>query len=139
MGHAGAFTLPGESDAQAKIKRLQDAGVTIVNHPAKFGSAMKSLLVKSGRGSNGAGISGASQRRGFHTVRNIRARRPNCAFNFGQRRSLYIHEDQALNLLRERGINASGYSGKGRKRVRGFLWLFYSGLRWNPLRSFIPH
>ncbi|TVY43191.1 Succinate--CoA ligase [ADP-forming] subunit alpha-1, mitochondrial [Lachnellula subtilissima] len=117
MGHAGAFILPGEPDALAKVKRLQDAGVTIVNHPAKFGEAMKTLLGSSGRVSSGAATTGTSQRRGMHTMR----RRPKVqspVSNFAaQKRNLYIRENLAFDLLRERGINASEYSGKGRKRM----------------------
>lgn len=44
MGHAGAFVGPGERSARAKVKALEDAGVTIVNHPSKFGTRMKELL-----------------------------------------------------------------------------------------------
>lgn len=121
MGHAGAFTLPGESDALAKIKHLEDAGVTIANHPEKFGDAMKLLLGNSGRASTGA-ATGASQRRSMHTMRNIRPSiRPTVhkTVSTQQKRTLYIGEDQALDLLREQGINASEYSGKGRKRMIG--------------------
>lgn len=119
MGHAGAFTLPGESDALTKIKHLEDVGVTIVNHPSKLGDSMKMLLGNSGRASSGAATSrpGTVQRRGLHTMRRVRPRLTNKPFEIGQRRNLYIAEDQALNLLRERGINASVYSGKGRKHV----------------------
>ena len=117
MGHAGAFILPGEPDAQAKVKRLQNAGVTIVNHPAKFGEAMKTLLGSSGRASSGAATTGTSQRRGMHMMR----RRPKVQSPVSkfaaQKRNLYIRENLAFDLLRERGINASEYSGKGRKRM----------------------
>lgn len=119
MGHAGAFVLPGEPDALTKIKHLENAGVTIVNHPAKFGDAMKVLLGESGRASSGAATTATSQRRGMHTMRRIRPTMPtppNCV-NTQQKRTLYIGEDLALNLLRERGINAGQYSGKGRKRL----------------------
>lgn len=44
MGHAGAYTGPGERDAMQKVRILQDAGVVITNHPAKFGVGMKHLL-----------------------------------------------------------------------------------------------
>ncbi|TVY48276.1 Succinate--CoA ligase [ADP-forming] subunit alpha, mitochondrial [Lachnellula occidentalis] len=115
MGHAGAFILPGEPDALAKVKRLQDAGVTIVNHPAKFGEAMKTLLGSSGRASSGAATTGPSQRRGMHTMRRPTVQSP--VSNFAQKRNLYIRENLAFDLLRERGINASEYSGKGRKRM----------------------
>jgi succinyl-CoA synthetase alpha subunit len=120
MGHAGAFTLPGEPDALTKIKRLKDAGVAIVNHPAKFGDAMKGLLGKSGRVSSGTATTATSHRRNMHTMRRIRpiirslASSPTVA---AQKRNLYIREDLAIDLLRERDINASEYSGKGRKRL----------------------
>jgi succinyl-CoA synthetase alpha subunit len=90
----------------------------MVNHPAKFGNAMKRLLGESGRASSGASIAGASQRRSMHTM----SRRPRPVPSLThmtktQKRSLYIGEDLALNLLRERGINASEYSGKGKQRL----------------------
>jgi Succinyl-CoA synthetase, alpha subunit len=44
MGHAGAWTAPGEPGARAKYKALQDAGAVLVNHPEKFGEGMKALL-----------------------------------------------------------------------------------------------
>lgn len=44
MGHAGAWAAPGEPDARAKFKALQDAGAVLVNHPEKFGEGMKALL-----------------------------------------------------------------------------------------------
>ncbi len=44
MGHAGAFLGAGERSAKAKIKLLEDSGVTIVNHPSKSGDGMKQLL-----------------------------------------------------------------------------------------------
>jgi len=119
MGHAGAFILPGEPNALDKIKALSDAGVTIVNHPAKFGDAMKTLLGNSGRASTGSAPTGASQRRGMHTMRRLRPTiksQERVITNATQKRTLYIREDLALNLLRERGINAGEYSGKGRKR-----------------------
>lgn len=44
MGHAGAFVTLGEPDAYTKIKALEDAGVVMTNHPAKFGEGMSKLL-----------------------------------------------------------------------------------------------
>jgi len=44
MGHAGAFVAPEESDASTKIRALEDAGVVMTNHPAKFGDGMRKLL-----------------------------------------------------------------------------------------------
>lgn len=49
MGHAGAFASLGECDARTKYKALEDAGVTMVNHPAKFGSVMKKILSQAGK------------------------------------------------------------------------------------------
>jgi succinyl-CoA synthetase alpha subunit len=120
MGHAGAFTLPGEPDALTKMKYLENAGVTIVNHPAKFGEAMKVLLGNSGRSSSGAATSVASQKRGMHTTRRVRltiAKPVSLTQNACQRRTLYIRENLAMDLLRERGITAAEYSGKGKKRL----------------------
>lgn len=116
MGHAGAFTLPGEPDAVTKIRHLEDAGCIMVNHPAKFGDALSQALGKSGRGSTGSGV---SQRRGFHTMRRVRPTmlRHNSSAQLNQKRSLYIREAFAFDLLRERGITASEYSGKGKKRM----------------------
>ncbi|KAK0618600.1 succinyl-CoA synthetase-like protein [Bombardia bombarda] len=48
MGHAGAFTAVGEPDANAKIAALKNAGVTMINHPAKFGAALRARLVAAG-------------------------------------------------------------------------------------------
>lgn len=119
MGHAGAFTLPGEPDAFTKIRHLENAGVTIVNHPAKFGDAMKILLGNSGSAISGYTFSGASQRRGLHTMRRVRPAETSLLEvpNKIQKRTLYIREGFAMNLLREQGINAGEYSGKGKKRL----------------------
>ena len=44
MGHAGAYLDYGGTDAKAKIRALEEAGATIVTHPAQFGDVMKPLL-----------------------------------------------------------------------------------------------
>jgi succinyl-CoA synthetase alpha subunit len=49
MGHAGAWTGHGEGTSDSKYKALERAGVTMVDHPAKFGNVMKGLLASSGR------------------------------------------------------------------------------------------
>lgn len=117
---AGAFALPGEPDALTKIKHLEDAGVTMVNHPAKFGEMMKKLLRSTGRANSGATTSGGQQRRGMHfqarPFRRPKLVRLNPASSI-QKRTLYIRENIALELLRERGMNASEGSKKGRKRL----------------------
>jgi succinyl-CoA synthetase alpha subunit len=48
MGHAGAWTGLGEGTAESKYRALEGAGVTMVDHPAKFGGVMKSILAESG-------------------------------------------------------------------------------------------
>jgi succinyl-CoA synthetase alpha subunit len=120
MGHAGAFILPGEPDALTKIKYLKDAGVSIVNHPAKFGDAMKVLLGNSGGASSDTATSEPSRPRTMHTMRRVRPTTRallSSSMTAGQKRNIYIREDFAFDLLREGGINASEYSGKGRKRM----------------------
>ena len=44
MGHAGASTMHGGSDARAKIRALEEAGATMVTHPAQFGNVLEPLL-----------------------------------------------------------------------------------------------
>ncbi|KAG0649569.1 Succinate-ligase, partial [Hyphodiscus hymeniophilus] len=117
MGHAGAFILPGEPDALTKSKALEDVGVIMVNHPAKFGDAMKNLLGNSVRGSSGSATSRAGQRRGMHTARRVRPTLQSASSMAEQKRSFYIHRHDAMDMLRAKGINVSHYSGKGNKRL----------------------
>jgi succinyl-CoA synthetase alpha subunit len=117
MGHAGAFTVPGEPTASMKIKALEDVGVTMVNHPEKFGEAMKKLLGASGRASSGAGVTGASQRRGIHTMARRPMPTPTTTALGTQKRSLWSRQSFAFDLLRERGVNAGDYSGSGKQRL----------------------
>jgi succinyl-CoA synthetase alpha subunit len=49
MGHAGAWTGLGEGTAESKHKALESVGVTMVDHPAKFGGVLKEILSQSGR------------------------------------------------------------------------------------------
>ena len=49
MGHAGAFVGPNEVDACQKIRKLEQAGVMVTDHPAKFGTTMRDLLVRHAR------------------------------------------------------------------------------------------
>lgn len=44
MGHAGAWTAPGEPGPEEKYRALERAGAVMVNHPEKFGEGMKALL-----------------------------------------------------------------------------------------------
>jgi succinyl-CoA synthetase alpha subunit len=49
MGHSGAWAGPGESSAQKKWMALENAGVVMVDHPAKFGQTMSGLLTSPGK------------------------------------------------------------------------------------------
>jgi succinyl-CoA synthetase alpha subunit len=117
MGHAGAFTLPCESDALSKIRFFEHVGVTMVNHPAKFGDAMKKLLGQSGRATTGAATTGASQRRSMHTIRRIQPTTTSIRIPTQQKRSIYLHQDDSFDLLRERGIKVSEDPGNRRRRL----------------------
>lgn len=117
-GHAGAFTVPGEPSAADKIKAFNAAGITTVNHPAKLGDAMKKLLGQSGRASTGASAAGVQQKRGMHTsARRIRPNPSATQANSNQKRSLWIRQDLAFDMLRKEGVNASDYSGSGHQRL----------------------
>ena len=101
MGHAGAWAAPGEPSAGDKIKVLESVGVTVVDHPEKFGGGMKRLL--SQRRSNSASSGhGQGQRRRFHTMRRPMVRTSTIIDT--SRRTLYITQSQAFDMLREKGI-----------------------------------
>ncbi|KAK2871827.1 hypothetical protein FQN49_002788 [Arthroderma sp. PD_2] len=106
MGHAGAWTGPGEPDARTKIRALQSAGVVIVDHPEKFGEGMKKLLTSAGRRPAWTSPGIVQQRASYHTF----ARRPNISKPQGvtsspsQRRTLYIKSSDAFNLLEQQDI-----------------------------------
>ncbi|CAK7242467.1 MAG: hypothetical protein STHCBS139747_003961 [Sporothrix thermara] len=146
MGHAGAFVLPGEPTAQDKIAALQRAGVTIVDHPEKFGAAIKARLdalsaagansnSNSNSNSNGNGSGGdlfgqagpTTQSRSFHTAASslttrFGARRPalpqrtTANARAARKRSIYTGQDATFDLLRQQGANAAPYSGHGPRR-----------------------
>ena len=104
MGHAGAWAGPGEPTAAQKIGFLEDAGVTVVDHPEKLGEGMKRLLAQRPNSNSGATLlRGASQIRGFHTMR-VRPRPQQKATSAAQRRSLYIKASQAFDMLKEKDI-----------------------------------
>ncbi|ERT00234.1 succinyl-CoA synthetase alpha subunit [Sporothrix schenckii 1099-18] len=135
MGHAGAFVLPGEPTAQEKIQALERAGATVIDHPEKFGQAVKArldALSPSGSGANSSSLFGqagpTSQRRSMHTStlsrngnskrpmiqRGLMLRRP--SQTIAQKRSIYIGQDATFDLLRKEGVNAAPYSGQGTQR-----------------------
>ncbi|KAI3332474.1 hypothetical protein HD806DRAFT_519202 [Xylariaceae sp. AK1471] len=120
MGHAGAFALPGEPSAQAKIEALQAAGCAIVNHPSHFGPVIKAMLNRSVSPGRGVGLpsSGASsQRRGIHSA----VRRPASGTTRGhmwQKRSIYLTQPTAFDLLRQRGLAVvDSISAQGERRL----------------------
>ncbi|KAI9879400.1 MAG: hypothetical protein M1830_008619 [Pleopsidium flavum] len=109
MGHAGAFVAPGEADASTKIRALEDAGVVMTNHPAKFGDGMRKLLGVMSNSKTTEGV-GKVQRRNMHTaLRQSRPRALKLQYNptRSQRRSLHIMQSQAFDMLGERGISTS--------------------------------
>jgi len=116
MGHAGAFTAIGEPSASAKIAALEDAGVTMVNHPAKFGDILRKRLEGKGTNISSNGV----QRRQFHTVRH----RPRVTAlgtqQQQQKRDFHLAQDKCMDLLREAGqVNCGNYSGHGERRLLG--------------------
>lgn len=130
MGHAGAFWLPGEPTPKQKIMALQQAGVTIVNHPAKIGAALRKLIkgntveIPAGEIEDGAvfrsaddfaiaasGVLPSQQKRGLHTS----SRRPLTNFvpsssylraSSQQSRSLHLDSSASEQLLRQSGLGA---------------------------------
>ncbi|KAJ5620064.1 hypothetical protein N7510_004048 [Penicillium lagena] len=101
MGHAGAWAAPGEPDAQTKYQALERAGAVMVNHPEKFGEGMKTLLSNGARPGTGSILGTGSQRRGLHTLRRVI---PSPGSTTQQRRSLYIKQFQALEILKQKAV-----------------------------------
>ncbi|KAE8830067.1 hypothetical protein HRS9139_06691 [Pyrenophora teres f. teres] len=97
MGHAGAWVGLGEGTAESKFKALERAGVTMVDHPAKFGGVMKDILAKSGRNVSKIEQSAAQQRRLYHTSRFLhRPRIPVTGpTQFHQKHSLHLTAEQS--------------------------------------------
>ncbi|ORY16707.1 succinyl-CoA synthetase-like protein [Clohesyomyces aquaticus] len=106
MGHAGAWTGLGEGTAESKYKALENAGVTMVDHPAKFGGVMKEILAKSGRNEQSA--SQAQQRRSYHTTtRPLVSPQPFHLFPSPQKRALHLSPSQSTTLLSSHQIPIS--------------------------------
>ncbi|KAF2688186.1 succinyl-CoA synthetase-like protein [Lentithecium fluviatile CBS 122367] len=107
MGHAGAWTGIGEGTSESKYRALESAGVTMVDHPAKFGSVMKDLLAKSGRSVKKIENSAqAQQRRSYHTTC-CHPIHPLSSPTLQQTRSLHISADHTSSLLKQFNINVS--------------------------------
>ncbi|KAF2129304.1 succinyl-CoA ligase-like protein subunit alpha [Dothidotthia symphoricarpi CBS 119687] len=109
MGHAGAWTGLGEGTAESKYKALESVGVTMVDHPAKFGGVMKSILAKSGRDVRKIEQSAAQaqQRRSYHTSRSSHRPLASSAVStpFQQKRGLHLTPDQSSTLLKTYNID----------------------------------
>ncbi|EFQ86872.1 hypothetical protein PTT_17669 [Pyrenophora teres f. teres 0-1] len=107
MGHAGAWVGLGEGTAESKFKALERAGVTMVDHPAKFGGVMKDILAKSGRNVSKIEQSAAQQRRLYHTSRFLhRPRIPVTGpTQFHQKHSLHLTAEQSTVLLKSHNIH----------------------------------
>ncbi|KAI0828392.1 succinyl-CoA synthetase-like protein [Hypoxylon sp. FL0890] len=120
MGHAGAFTLPGEPSAVDKIDALKAAGAVIVNHPSRFGPVLKSLLDGVTPAAAGVATSGnISQRRGMHTAarRPIPTQRASHQKSVNQQRSIYLTQNAAFDLLGQRGIPISKSLNPGPQKL----------------------
>ncbi|KAJ0424745.1 succinyl-CoA synthetase-like protein [Aspergillus carlsbadensis] len=100
MGHAGAWTAPGDPFPGEKYKALERAGAVMVHHPEKFGKEMKSLLGKSRTKNTGSASTFRGQERGLHTMRRVR---PVSHLKI-QARSLYVKQYQAMYMLKKEGV-----------------------------------
>ncbi|KAL3458829.1 succinyl-CoA synthetase-like protein [Aspergillus heterothallicus] len=103
MGHAGAWTAPGDPSPEDKYRALERAGAVMVHHPEKFGEGMKTLLSQPSVSRTGASGSFGNQKRGLHTVRRVRT----VSHPKTQARTLYIKQFQALDMLKEKGIRVN--------------------------------
>jgi len=122
MGHTGAVYGNYSSSARAKINSLVEAGVVMTDHPAKFGQAMRSLLVPELKLGSETGVKkphprglfatnsgipkrfGSSQNRSICTIAH-----PMTSTILGSdlviaTRGLYVNGNQALDLLHNWGI-----------------------------------
>ncbi|KAI1107670.1 succinyl-CoA synthetase-like protein [Jackrogersella minutella] len=120
MGHSGAFALPGEPSALTKIEALKAAGAVIVNHPSRFGPVLKSLL--DGVTPTGAGVAASgtiSQRRGMHTIARppIPAQLRSHQKLGSQKRSIYLTQNVAFDLLRQRGVPIAESPNSGPQKL----------------------
>lgn len=128
MGHAGAFWLPGEPRPKQKILALRNAGVTMVDHPAKIGPALRKRIednqITAGEIEDGAvfgsvddfataasGIAPSQQRRSLHTSvrRPVNTLAPSRSFpkaSFQQTRGLHLDCSASEKLLSEGNLGS---------------------------------
>jgi len=74
----------------------------VVDHPEKFGEAMKKLLSQRSNSGTAASGPGSMHRRGYHTMR----QRPRLQTQMlpSQRRTLYLKQSDAFKMLQAKGI-----------------------------------
>ncbi|GAQ10849.1 hypothetical protein ALT_8170 [Aspergillus lentulus] len=106
MGHAGAWIAPGEPDAVAKHRALESAGVTMVDHPEKFGQGMRALLARRTM-TSATPISSSIQKRGLHTMRRFPHGSSRVSSWSIHKRSLYVKEFQAVEMLKRKSISVN--------------------------------
>ncbi|KAL4755068.1 hypothetical protein BDW72DRAFT_212518 [Aspergillus terricola var. indicus] len=110
MGHAGAWTAPGEPGPGEKYRALERAGAVMVNHPEKFGEGMRALFTNKLSTSSSAKLTTqttfGAQKRGLHTMRRVVPRRQQ-THQKRQSRTLYIKQFQALDMLKQTGIQVN--------------------------------
>ncbi|KAF9694458.1 hypothetical protein EKO04_007504 [Ascochyta lentis] len=104
-GHAGAWTGLGEGTAEVKYRALEAAGVTMVDHPAKFGGVMKDILSKSGRNVKKIEQSAAQARRGYHTSARRPTLEPVRSPVLQHKRTLHLSVDQNVDILKGYNID----------------------------------
>ena len=105
MGHAGAWSAPGEAIAREKIALLERADIEVVDHPEKLGERMKALLERTKKSSSSS--FNGQQKRGFHTHRQRPSMRSQTSLQHQQFRSLYINYSDAYKMLNDRGIKTA--------------------------------
>ncbi|KAL4780471.1 succinyl-CoA synthetase-like protein [Aspergillus varians] len=104
MGHAGAWTAPGEPGPEEKYKALERAGAVMVNHPEKFGEGMKTLLANRSSTLGSSSSTFGNQKRGLHTMRRAAPKHPQSQLQKSPSRTLYIKQFQALDMLKQKAI-----------------------------------
>jgi succinyl-CoA synthetase alpha subunit len=112
MGHAGAWSAPGEAIAREKIAILEKADIEVVDHPEKFGERMKALLSQRGTSKQPQRTVG-QQKRGYHTMRQRPRTAAKAPMVREQKRTLYIKQSDAFKMLNDRGIKTASAGGNG--------------------------
>jgi len=156
MGHAGAYYGDFSGSAQAKIRSLEQAGVVMTDHPAKFGFAVRSLLtaelkpgsVKGVPKAQASGLSATNpaMTKSMSITQNrsicTKARHPGSemtrCYLVVAKRGLHVKGAHALNLVRSWGIPISPPRNFTLEKVSKYPVLFRT--RFNLSRKlFTPH